>query len=374
MPRIVLFHDDLNALGGAERVCLGFIEVAQEIGLETTLVTTVPPDWNRIRSIFGRKTMPDSWESLLSGPKRFEKYDRVLMTSLAKRFRRDSVAINTAGCRWLPVRTEATYEHTPPVTLLTTPRSGVTFRKRVYYAPFDLLQISLLRTGRARVLTNSRYCANRLRWSNKPVQVLYPPVDYEPAEGAGRRKDVVITCGRYDRAKNYEVVINAASSLPGLQFVVMGTANSSEALVYHSKLAKLAENLHVTNVNFLQNVPRQSQIETYRTAKVYLHTTVGEDFGIAAVEAMGSGLIPIVHKSGGLWEDVIRKGELGFGYSNVTEAVQAIDTACKGWAELKGRVVARSKEFGRDVFTREAAAFMRRLVAKVEHSDIGDLL
>ena len=64
MHRIVLFHDDLNALGGAERVCLGFVEVAKEMGFETTLVTTVPPDWRRIRS--GLSSMP--WTVLV--PKR----------------------------------------------------------------------------------------------------------------------------------------------------------------------------------------------------------------------------------------------------------------------------------------------------------------
>lgn len=362
MHRIVLFHDDLNALGGAERVCLGFVEVAKEMGFETTLVTTVPPDWRRIRLTFGSVATPDRWESLFSGPRRLEKYDRLLMTSFAKRFRRGSVTINTAGYRWLPVKAEATYEHTPPVTLLTIPRSGVPLGKRVYYAPFDLLQVCLLRTGKTEVLTNSYYCASKLSFCCKSVQVLYPPVDLDRSTNSTGRDDIVVTCGRYEEAKNYGAVIRIASKLPTMKFVVMGTTSTSGAAKYLSRLSRLADDLHVPNVVFLRDVPRQSQINIYRTARVYLHTMMGEDFGIAAVEAMSSGLIPVVHKSGGLWEDVIRQGKFGFGYSNVDEAVQAIRIACRQSPAVEEEVVVRSREFGKDAFRREAAGFVRRFV------------
>jgi glycosyltransferase involved in cell wall biosynthesis len=62
-----------------------------------------------------------------------------------------------------------------------------------------------------------------------------------------------------------------------------------------------------------------------KTSKVYLHPTKYEHFGIAIVEAMASGLIPVVHKSGGAWMDIVEYGRYGFGFKSVEEAIENIN-------------------------------------------------
>jgi alpha-1,2-mannosyltransferase len=42
---------------------------------------------------------------------------------------------------------------------------------------------------------------------------------------------------------------------------------------------------------------------------------IGEHFGISVVEAMVSGLVPVVHSSGGPWLDILEQGKGGFGYN-----------------------------------------------------------
>jgi glycosyltransferase involved in cell wall biosynthesis len=66
-------------------------------------------------------------------------------------------------------------------------------------------------------------------------------------------------------------------------------------------------------------------------AKVYLHTMVGEHFGISIVEAMASGCIPISHNSGGMVEFVPAPNR----YETIEEAAEKINNAIAGWSEDK---------------------------------------
>ena len=80
------------------------------------------------------------------------------------------------------------------------------------------------------------------------------------------------------------------------------------------------------NIVFLPNIPEKYKIKILSRAKIYLHPTKKEHFGISIIEAMASGLIPIVHKSGGPWEDILEKkqGLYGYTYENVEEATSLI--------------------------------------------------
>ena len=65
----------------------------------------------------------------------------------------------------------------------------------------------------------------------------------------------------------------------------------------------------------------------YGKAKVYLHAMRYEHFGISIVEAMAAGLVPVVHRSGGPWEDILKaqQGRYGFSYLTIEEAAQTIE-------------------------------------------------
>lgn len=363
----MLFHTNLNALGGSERVCLGFVEAAKELGFDTELVTTVPTNWELVKSVFGEIVLPDKWISIYREQKRLEKYLRFRMMPLIGRFSdRHTVTINTAGYRWLPVKTQMVYEHTTPVNLPGHSRTGVGFRSRLYYSLFDLLQIYFLNATDSTVVTNSSFCAAAIRTIHKDTQVLFPPVEVGQFRDDGEeRDDRVVACGRYEPSKNYELLIKAAGMLPKVEFVVIGATTTPQAAAYHARLARFARARSTSNVRLLQNVSRAAQIKEYRNAKAYLHTMVGEDFGIAVVEAMAAGLIPIVHKSGGPWTDVVALGRFGFGYLTLAEAVAAISKALRAPPSLRDQVKARSSEFGKESFKRGAAYLIEKLVGTV---------
>jgi alpha-1,2-mannosyltransferase len=355
----VIFHSNLNELGGSERVCLGFVEAAKSLGLRTQLVTMVPPNWDLVKSVFGPLTFPDECASVYLNQPRLEKFLRLRMSPLGRVRNENTTTVNTAGYRWLPVSTNLVYEHTPPVNVPGHSRSGLRLAARMYYGFFDIQQILRLKSGGTTVLTNSNYCASVIRSLRIAASVLPPPVDVGEFDSSsiGRRNSVV-TCGRFEPQKNYEFIVEVASMLPGVQFTILGAVTTSRSVVYFKKLTCLLEEMSIKNVELLKNAPRQKQIDEYEHAKVYLHAMIGEDFGIAIVEGMAAGLIPVLHKSGGAWKDIAEGGKFGYGYLNATEAAKGIEAGIKASDSLRALMRRRAGEFSREKFKIRASTFL----------------
>ncbi len=352
MARVVVFHTNLNLLGGGERVCLGFLKAAKGLGHTTELVTMVPPNWRRIASFFGEATIPDRVISLFDRPKRFEKYRRFLMFSFSGQFRdADTITVNSTGYRWLPVLADVVYEHTPPASLLRVPTGGMPIRKRMYYLPFDFAQLLFLRTSKdTTVLTNSTYCMRRLKPLVERIRVAYPPVDVESYLcSKSSRDNTVVTCGRYDEGKNYELVLEVAEALDRLTFVIIGRSSGELSQKYFEKLDAIRKAKNLSNVRLMQNASLSSLREIMASGKVYLHSMVAEDFGIAVVEGMASGLVPVVHKSGGPWEDVLQWGKYGYGYTSRGEAIEMVAEAVKS-KRSREELIQRAKDFTKEQF------------------------
>lgn len=81
-------------------------------------------------------------------------------------------------------------------------------------------------------------------------------------------------------------------------------------------------------------------------ARVFLHTTINEHWGVAVAEAMAKGLPVAVHRSGGTWSDLVAEGSWGLGYDDVREAVEAVSklmTNKRLWSIYSGKSVERVK-------------------------------
>jgi glycosyltransferase involved in cell wall biosynthesis len=66
---------------------------------------------------------------------------------------------------------------------------------------------------------------------------------------------------------------------------------------------------------------------------------------VAVVEAMAAGLIPIVHKSGGPWIDIVERGKYGRGFNSVDELIYHINTAIDSRYEFMARLVTERARF-----------------------------
>jgi len=131
------------------------------------------------------------------------------------------------------------------------------------------------------------------------------------------------------------------------------------------------ENEGLDNVELLTNIPRDKLRELLGRAKYYLHPPFPEHFGIAVVEAMAAGCIPIVYRDGGAWFDIASRVSDILGYSDVNEVpgiIRRIESDRVLYEELENKSISVSKEFNYERFKSELSKYMNYLLETRIHS------
>jgi glycosyltransferase involved in cell wall biosynthesis len=229
--------------------------------------------------------------------------------------------------------------------------------------------------GYGDVLANSRFTA---AWIEKlwgvPARVLYPPVT--AAGPPGHRQNVIASLGRFvhsDR-KNTAAQIDAFARVRGRlggewRLVMMGfCADLEEDREALERLRRLAAGLPVV---FLVNAPRREILAQLAAAKIFWHTAAlealgstepryMEHFGIATVEAMQLGCVPIVPAGGGQPE-IVEHGISGFLCEHF-DALERHTAELAGddprWCTMSQAATRRGGRFGSEAFERCLEALM----------------
>ncbi len=226
------------------------------------------------------------------------------------------------------------------------------------------------------VIGNSQFTAGWIErlWGVR-AQVVYPPVT-AVAASPGPRERAIVSLGRFVRSdrKNAAAQIEAFARVrgrlgDGWRLIMMGfCADLPEDRESLERLRRLASGLPVV---FLANAPRQEVMTRLATAKVFWHTAglgdVGstepryrEHFGIATVEAMQLGCVPIVPTGGGQPE-IVEHGISGF-VCDGFEALErrTVELAADGarWDAMSQAAMKRGVGFGPDVFERRLATLL----------------
>jgi len=112
---------------------------------------------------------------------------------------------------------------------------------------------------------------------------------------------VVISVGRLEDVKNHEILMRAISAIPNVHLAIVGTGP------LEGRLRQLADTLGIAaRVQFLGR--RLDVSRLLKTADIYVQPSRWEGFGIAALEAMASGLPVVVSNVPGLAEVVADAG------------------------------------------------------------------
>jgi glycosyltransferase involved in cell wall biosynthesis len=81
---------------------------------------------------------------------------------------------------------------------------------------------------------------------------------------------------------------------------------------------------------------------------------------------MAAGLIPVVHRSGGPWTDIVEFGNYGFGFSSLEEAGSIIENLTHlSEGELRGirkRIAERAKTFSYESFLKRLSTIIDNLI------------
>jgi glycosyltransferase involved in cell wall biosynthesis len=190
--------------------------------------------------------------------------------------------------------------------------------------PWDVARWRAGRRARAKralqacrvVITYSEYVRAWVeRCLDYRAEVLYPPV-FPVRPGA--KGPIILSVGRLMAAgnKKHDVMIDAfrrleRAGISGWTLVLVGSTGSGD----RSYVESLRERARGSRVEILPDLDRAALESMYGKASVYWHAAgYGEDelahperfehFGIAVVEAMSAGAVPVVPNGGGLPEIV----------------------------------------------------------------------
>jgi phosphatidylinositol alpha-1,6-mannosyltransferase len=238
------------------------------------------------------------------------------------------------------------------------------------------LILSVSRYTRARVLSWARLAPERVRVLPDTFDASFAPAAADPQKNADLDgKKVLLTVGRLDRREAYKGHDRVIAALPTLiahgtdvHYLVAGEGDDRprlEALAFHHGVAE--------RVRFVGAVSKETLIELYRRADLFVMPSTGEGFGIAFIEAMACGTPALGLSVGGAC-DALGDGELGIMVAPDEDLAARIAAQLRApgltGAPLSAAVGAR---FGPDQFAAQARLLLERLAAEDGHRAMGKI-
>jgi len=375
--RALVVHYSLNPCGGAERVAVHVIAALQEMGFDVELAVAERTEWRKVSRIVGARPHRIPGERLLipAWPEGVGLYGRVAASVAAASIRGEyDLVVNTHG-DMLVAPADIYYCNFPEFALLLRwlVRGYEKYRSgfwRAYFEPYraSLKAISGLAKTSTVVLANSGFTARAVeRYMGRRAVVVYPPV--EVSEYAGLpldgREDLVVSIARLQWDKMLHLVPHIARLLRWARFAVIGSTRGPEGREVLEHILSLRDRLGLDNLEVYPDAPHEEKLKILGRAKAYLHLKPFEHFGISVAEAMAAGLVPVVHTSGGAWEDIAGRGAYGVGFEShrPEEVAGAVARALKMWSpRLAEGMRERTRAFSDRAFRERVKAIARTVL------------
>jgi glycosyltransferase involved in cell wall biosynthesis len=195
------------------------------------------------------------------------------------------------------------------------------------------------------VLPHSRFLMNRIEALARPrrIELVELGIDVGRFTPDGRAKEplVLTVCFEVTREtaplKGLPAFIGAAAQLPDASFVVVGRSAGD------GELDRLKAG-STPNVSFTGRVSDDELLALYRRAKVYAQLSAHEAFGVAVVEGIACGCLPVLSDRGSLPE-VAGDDAIYVPYGSADNAAEAVRAALAAPDEVglygRARVVER---------------------------------
>ena len=366
-----VIHGDFNPCGGAERLSLITMQALLEIGIDFDLTTLKSPRISKLQNTYGK--------NLVSVMEKINKINVInIMEELRQQQEEDhkdynyDITINTNGDAAPYYHSSfskdnaITYCHFPSTKyhiesenidylktdLGMTERSNVFSDNKNYEDinnPIDCktkLQFSrrkecfdILKYGywnlmrNSTVITNSEFSRRAIvnAFGMNNIYILSPPIDIETfrnvasmSNGDDERNDIILVISRIAPHKKIENAIKLAKILKdnkiGKGMKIVGNLYDY-FFDYYSELKHMVLDLGLTDyITFEINASLAKLLYIIGESRVYFHPMVGDHFGMAVVEAMAAGLIPVVPNEGGPTEFVPRE----YQFNTIEQAAEII--------------------------------------------------
>jgi glycosyltransferase involved in cell wall biosynthesis len=340
--RIAISHLSLNFLGGEERLCLSFIGALKRSGHHVTLCTIEKTNWEMVHKVFGNTIMPDEEIFMTTLPLHgaFSKAFVPLLSYLSYlkglfklNFKRNyDIIINTYGDIFNSIA-DIAYVHFPIIATLDyqqIPAFTSPIKWRICSQAYKFFNHFINNVKPSIILANSKFTQLVIKkYLHKDSLLLHPPVEVQNhLSENSKRKNYVITISKFTPKRCLHKIPLIAQQTRNAKFIMAGIADQYSTKTIQN-IHKLIKNCNVEDrVTIMPNVPRSTLLNLLKTAKAYLHTMPFEHFGTSIIEAMASGCVPIVHRSGGPWIDILdqKQAVSGFSYITIKEAAEIVDS------------------------------------------------
>ena len=370
--RIAVIYDFATNLGGGDFVMLNILEALHDAGYEVTLLTSYPEGLQFSARFFG-KTIPNVNIYSVKVP-RFLKhpYSIAYIAHQATKTLRDlfDVYITSDDIpMFIADRRGMCYIHYSHASRLKLKKYiarkyRYTLRGkliwRIHEFMFPRLYVINKKPRNWLLLANSiitrEHLAKTFQVSNEEIILLNPPVASRAInEMLGRssleKENLIASVGRFESEKRFVDVLYAMrwlkEKIGDIKLSLIGFKREE------MKLFKIIKNFGLEkNVEILINADRKIVFDRLLRAKAIIHPAPHEPFGIAVVEGMAAGCIPIVRKgSNGPWLEIIAKGKYGIGFSNLHELVKAVEKAIKSYEVFDvNKIISRALEYDESIF------------------------
>ena len=202
------------------------------------------------------------------------------------------------------------------------------------------------------VLANSNSTRKQCikRWNRNDCIVLYPSIKIDEiatyissSSSSSSRDDICIVLSRLSPEKKIELAIEAFKTkvLKNKQLLIIGYL-SRENKNYYQRLRDLSKRNE--NIKILPNLRRNDVLTLLSKAKILFHPMPDEHFGIAIIEAMAAGCLPVVHASGGPLE-IVDNGRYGLIYRDASEIPELLNRAFNLSEHFQHKVKSRALQF-----------------------------
>jgi len=366
---VAILHPSLNSGGGSERVCLDIIDALKRTGYNVSLCTFEKTDWTTVKRYYGKFTKPDKE---IVGPKLLSDFtyaEMVNFSLLGLKIYKSSDIIIVSSTSPNVFGILNTYPYSSKKFIFYMNMLPLIYQGniwRYYYTPYILMQKKALsKVSDPCVLVNSSFSAKIIRETfGVNPRVVYPPVDIENFYFS-KKHNLIASVGRFSPFKRFEVLIKSLVNIDEGKCIIMGSVARNairESVMYVRKLRKMINELKLQDrMRLLVNCPFDILRDMLSKAKFYVNCTLFEPFGISVVEGMASGCVPVVHRSGGAYADIIDHDKYGFSFKDENELADKItlllenDDLCTKYRE---EAIKRSEFFSRENFKKRILNIM----------------
>jgi glycosyltransferase involved in cell wall biosynthesis len=187
------------------------------------------------------------------------------------------------------------------------------------------------------------------------VTLLNPPVASKVINNmwknnSSEKENLVLCVGRFEPEKRFTEVLQALAYLKkkiNVKLSLIGFTCDEKHIFEMVRTLGLEG-----DVELLVNAERRTLIDRLFRAKAIVHPTPYEPFGIAVVEGMAAGCVPIVRRGfNGPWMEITQKGKYGLGFSSVDELSDMLMKVLMCYDDLNiNAVTLRALEFDETMF------------------------